>query len=113
MNCPKCGEETRPNKNLGLSDTCLSCGFTFRPEEHDDLDKVLEAANNLRSLIVTLSTGQDVTFSFPKDLEPTEEAKRETWRDLLTQHTIVTCTMMFRVGIANTVFDDEIEVKRG
>lgn len=122
MKCPECHEEVNDMfSNEDGSITC-HCGrvldpsiLAIRREKSIDTctDKVLDATDNLRSLIVTLSTGQDVTFSYPKDLEPTEEVERETWRDLLTQHIIVTCIWVFCVGIANTVFDDEIEVKRG
>jgi len=114
MTCPRCHAEALPNEDQTF--TCLNCGLVFHPKDYrpDELvNKMVEEVSNLRSLIVTLSTGQAVTFSYPKDLEPTEEVERETWRDLLTQHIIVTCIWVFCVGIANTVFDDEIEVKRG
>ncbi len=114
MKCPFChASEVEPDIVHPTLMTCLSCGSMWDPSDYA-VDRVVEATNNLRSCIVTLSSGQDITLSYPKDLEPEgDERIQLSWRSLLKQELAVTVMKRFRMDITAITFDDEIEVQRG
>lgn len=121
MKCPQCGTPDDPiiarfGENSDGTTTCLACGLIFRVEEHD-VDKMLEAVNNLRSCIVILATGEDITLSYPKNIGDgkfKKDIEKDIWRRVLRLNLSEFVTSFFGdVKVNSIVFDDELEVKHG
>lgn len=96
--------------------TCLKCGTVFdpnRPRVEIDIrkvekavaDRLIGATLNIRSCIVTLEGGRDITLSFPKDLE---QKKGRLWRDSLKGFMTGAARIFFDSEVLDVKFDDEL-----
>jgi hypothetical protein len=109
--------QTIARENEDGTYTCINCGFVFNPyytiDENAEalVEKMVKKVNGLRSCIVTLDNGRDVTFSFPKELEPehADETYKAIWRNEIRAHLAYLIITSFPPqSIARSVFDDEV-----
>ncbi len=84
-----------------------------QPIKIDDVivDKMIEKCNGLRSCIVTFRAGPVATFSFPKELEPTDKNEKKEWRLLLRMRIALLIGETWHIDIKHikyVLFDDEV-----
>jgi len=111
--CPSCKDDhSEYDDNPDGSLTCLRCGLVFRPEQQDVIvDRMIERTNGLRSLIVTLNDGRDITLTYPKEMENPLNSNPRYWRSGLRSYMRKILSRQFSkyyTDIKSIQFDDEI-----
>jgi hypothetical protein len=110
MKCPGCCEDSEVyGENEDGTLTCLSCKFMFDPND-GVIHKMIDRCNGLRSCILTLTDGRDVTLSFPKELEPKHfnETDKVIWRNEIRYCLSAMIYNCFRQKVRKMVLDDEV-----
>lgn len=126
--CPSCHiPHNEYGENPDGSLTCTSCGFVFVPSpipmarqkaEQDEqiVSRMVHNMTGLRSCIVTLKDGRDITLTYPKEMDSPSPFDPDYWRSelrSLMRQMIQDQFVKSYEDIKTILFDDEIGGQRG
>jgi transcription initiation factor TFIIIB Brf1 subunit/transcription initiation factor TFIIB len=126
IHCPSCHiPHNEYGENPDGSLTCTSCGFVFVPSpipmarqkaEQDEqiVSRMVHNMTGLRSCIVTLKDGRDITLTYPKETEVKENSDfRGRLLCQMEELVMFAFPIAYKDSISTVMFDDEIGGQRG